>query len=108
MNPVFRLAFFFLVLSFTENALGEDLSLALYREVIAVGRQCAQGKSGSQVIPCYVRASPKKCEKQVYEALSKSPDGWYEAHRPWAYCIASCIDAGFLSRTLGECRRELK
>lgn len=108
MNPVVRLTFFFLVLLLTEQALAEDPGFVFYREVLAVGRQCAKGKSGSQVFSCYVKASPKKCEKQVYEAFAKNDEPWYEAHRYWAYCIASCVDAGFLSRNLGECTRELK
>ena len=110
MNPTIRLAFMLLVLLLVKPAMGaeEDLGLALNREVVAVGRQCAQGKSGSQVISCYVKASPRKCEPQVYEAFTKSDEAQSEARRAWAYCVASCIDAGFWSRSLGECTRELK
>ena len=110
MNPTIRLTFMFLVLLLVKPVMGaeEDLGIALYREVVAVGRQCAQEKSGSQVISCYVKASPKKCEQQVYEAFTKSDEARSSARRAWAYCVASCLDASFWSRSLGECTRELK
>jgi hypothetical protein len=86
----------------------EDLGMAMYRQVIAVGRECAKGKSGSQVVSCYVRASPKKCEAYVYPALAQYADERLTAQHAWAYCVSSCLDASAWSRNFGECSRELK
>ena len=109
MKPVIRLASGLLFLMLIEHATAaEDLGMALYREVIAVGRGCAKEKSGSQVIACYVRASPKKCESYVYAAFTKQDEEQSSARRTWAYCVSSCLDASAWSRSVGECARELK
>jgi hypothetical protein len=89
-------------------AAGEDRGMALYREVVEVGRQCAKENPGSQVISCFVRASPKKCESYVYSAFTQEEDAQSSAKRAWAYCVASCLNANFWSRNFGECARELK
>jgi hypothetical protein len=109
MRRAIQLASLLLSLLFIHQAFGaEDLGMAMYRQVVAVGLECARGKSGSQVVSCYVRASPKKCEAYVYPALAQYDDERLTAQRAWAYCVSSCLDASAWSRSFGECSRELK
>ena len=98
-----------LILLSLERVIGaEDQGIAFYREVLAVARGCAEGKSGSAVVSCYVRASPQKCETEVYEAMTRQGQARSSARRAWAFCVASCLDAGLWSRSFGECSRELR
>jgi hypothetical protein len=109
MRRVMPLASLLLSLLFIHQAIAaEDLGIAMYRQVVAVGLECARGKSGSQVVSCYVRASPKKCEPYVYPALVQQNDERFTAQQAWAYCVASCLDASAWSSRFGECSRELK
>lgn len=109
MKRAIQLASLLLSLLFIRQAIAaEDLGMAMYRQVVAAGLECAKGKSGSQVVSCYVRASPKKCEAYVYAALTQQDDERLTAQHAWAYCVASCLDASAWSRSFGDCSRELK
>lgn len=85
----------------------DDPGTILFNEVLKVADQCATNKSGTQVISCYVKASPKKCESVVLSHFVGLNAG--QQYTPaWYFCVASCVDAGVWSRTFGECSRELK
>lgn len=84
-----------------------DRGAALFKDVINAGKQCASENTGTQVISCFARASPKKCESIVYAHFANLAGG-HEYTPAWAYCVASCADAGAWSRNFGECSRELK
>lgn len=91
-----------------QSAEAQDRGMEFYEEVVKIGQSCAAGKSGTEVISCFSRASPKKCESHVYQAFTQQDDALYAARRAWAFCVASCVDAGIWSSNLGECKRELK
>jgi hypothetical protein len=104
----FRIPFFvlFLLLGYAPIAHSEDRGRQLFNEVINNAKECAAGKSGSEVLNCYIRATPKKCQQHVIEYFSREEKD--EARRAWFFCVASCADAGLWSANLGECSRELK
>lgn len=81
-----------------------DRGLELFKDVLAKGRECEAGKTGSEVVSCYVKASPSKCESYVYEVYSRRNNA---ARQAWRLCVAMCADAGLWSRTYGECSRDL-
>jgi hypothetical protein len=104
----FRIPFFvlLLLLGYGAFAHSEDRGKQLFDEVVGKAKECAAGKSGSEVSNCYIRATPKKCQPHVINLLSREEKD--EARRAWYLCIASCADAGFWSANFGECSRELK
>ena len=86
----------------------QDRGMDFYREVVRIGQDCASGKAGTEFISCFSRASPKKCESNVYQAFTQQDDALDAARRAWAFCVASCVDADLWSSNFGECKRELK
>lgn len=98
----------FMALAFSAIAIrAEDAGVALFREVIKVGRECAQKTTGPKKISCFAMASPKKCESIVYTHFGNLGEE-NESINPWVFCVASCADAGAWSRTFGDCSRSLK
>lgn len=87
-------------------ALPADKGQKLITDVIAKGKECAERKAGTEAISCYVKATPSKCESHVYQVFSQF-ENRAGALRAWYLCISTCADAGFWSRTYGECAREL-
>lgn len=110
MRPVKLLAVVLCVLASQMHGLShaEDLGYSFFREVTAVSQKCASGKTTSEAISCYVRAAPKKCESKVHDVFAQRDEARQAAQRALYFCVASCLDAGFFSRTLGECARDLK
>ena len=86
----------------------QDKGPEFFQTVIKNAKGCKTGMSGSEVVYCYVKASPKKCESQVYEFFARSGDDKSQARRAWYFCVASCLNASFLSRSFGDCAREIK
>ena len=70
--------------------------------VLERARSCVTAKEFSPVALCFLKSTPKKCQPLVYDALlgSRNKQQWY-------LCVISCGDAGWYSRTFGECSREL-
>ena len=60
-------------------------------------------KDGGIYLKCWSKASPAKCESLLYEALAEKG----EKMRAWRLCVSTCADAGYSSKTSGECRSEL-
>lgn len=85
-------------------ATAQDKGLELFQTVMENAKRCAAGKSGSEVSSCYVKATPAKCESQVYEYLARRGD---RPQHAWYFCVASCADAGFWSQSFGDCAREI-
>ena len=75
--------------------------------VIENVKRCLAGKPESDVISCYVKAMPAKCETQVYEFFARRGDNKSEARRALFFCVASCAKVGFWSRSFGDCAREI-
>lgn len=91
-------------LSFCTSYCYSNRGLELFKDVLAKGRECEAGKTGSEVVSCYVKASPSKCESYIYEVYSRRNNA---ARQAWRLCVATCADAGLWSRTYGECARDL-
>lgn len=85
----------------------QDKGSELFQTVTENAVRCAVGKSGSEFVSCYVKATPAKCESQVYEYFARRGDNKNEAQRAWYYCVTSCAEAGFWSRSFGDCAREI-
>lgn len=83
------------------TAIAQDKGRELFQTVLENARQCVS-KSRSEIIACYVKATPAKCESLVYEFLDNR-----RRLRPWYFCVASCADAGYWSRTFGDCARDI-
>ena len=60
-------------------------------------------QSGGLPAECWSKASPAKCDSLVYAALVEKGDKFIQ----WHLCASTCTDAGYWSRTFGECRTEL-
>jgi len=89
------------------TATAQDKGLELHQTVIENAQRCAADKSGSEVISCYVKATPAKCESQVFQYFARRGDDKSEAGHAWRICVASCADAGFWSRSFGDCARDI-
>ena len=98
----------FVVSAFLPVAVAAQEEGKFFQTVIANATKCTAGKVESEVISCYVKATPAKCEAQVYEFFARHGDNKSEARRAWYYCIESCADAGFWSRSFGDCVRKIK
>ncbi|MDP1635500.1 MAG: hypothetical protein Q8L69_12570 [Gallionellaceae bacterium] len=96
-----------ILLAIALPALSEDKEQKLIADVFAKGKECAEGKSGTEVVSCYVKATPSKCQSQVYRVFSRF-ENKMEARRAWYLCISTCADAGFWSRKYGECARDFE
>ena len=70
--------------------------------VLERARSCVTAKEFSPVALCFLKSTPKKCQPLVYDALLGSGN-----KQQWYLCVISCGDAGWYSRTFGECSREL-
>lgn len=82
----------------------EDAGKQLYFEVVENGKQCASGKSGTDRLNCFIKATPKKCQTLVVNYFADNEKD--EARRAWFYCVASCAGEGVWSNTFGDCSRE--
>ena len=60
-------------------------------------------QSGGKAAECWSKATPAKCESLVYAALTEKG----EKLRAWYLCTSTCTNAGYWSRTFGNCRTEL-
>ena len=78
-----------------------------FQTVVANATKCAAGKTGSEAVSCYVKATPAKCELQVYEFFARHGDHKAHARNAWYYCVESCADTGFWSRSFGDCARKI-
>jgi len=85
------------------TASAQDEGRELFRTVVDDAKRCLAGKSRTEQISCYVKASPAKCESHVYEWVARRGAA---SQRAWYLCVASCADAGFLSRSFGSCARD--
>ena len=76
----------------------------LFRIVVGNAGRCASGKRKvEEVLKCFLDASPKGCASQVRDQFA----GREGAPRAWFFCVAECASAGFFSRTLGNCSRNI-
>jgi hypothetical protein len=69
--------------------------------VLERAESCATAEEFSPPL-CFLKSTPKKCQSFVYDALFGSGN-----KRQWYLCVISCADAGWYSRTFGECSRDL-
>jgi hypothetical protein len=102
------LLFALVLIVFMQSVEAQDRGMNFYREVLKTGQICRAGKSGTDVISCFTRASPKKCESSVFQASTREDDARVAAESAWVFCVASCVDAGVWASNFGECRRDLK
>ena len=70
--------------------------------VLERARSCVTAEEFSPSALCFLKSTPKKCQPLVYDALLGSGN-----KQQWYLCVISCGDAGWYSRTFGECSREL-
>lgn len=76
-----------------------------FDQVRAAARSCVAAHGFEHRLDCYQAASPRGCHAQAENLLA---DPARRARQnAWYYCVVSCADANFLSRTLGSCRREI-
>ena len=61
-------------------------------------------QNDGELAACWSKASPEKCKPLVYAALIEKGDKM----RAWYLCTTTCFDAGYWSRTFGECKTELE
>jgi hypothetical protein len=69
----FRIVVFvlFLLIGYGAFAHSEDRGKQLFDKVVGSAKECAAGKSGSEVTTCYIKATPKKCQQHVINLLSR-------------------------------------
>ncbi|MGL4579664.1 MAG: hypothetical protein ACRCVP_12305 [Shewanella xiamenensis] len=89
------------------TALAQNLEREAYDQVVANAKKCSEGViSGQKRINCWVKAAPEKCENIVLDMFHDRMNRL--KHRKKLYsCVATCVDAGFLSRKFGQCSTSL-
>jgi len=90
------------------SAFGNNEGKVLFDEVLSNAQNCAKVKTGSDFIQCYINATPKKCEKEMMDALATRGDEKSNVRRKLFMCISTCANASFFSRNWGECSRNIK
>ncbi len=65
IRSTYRVFLFALLIVTACPAWPGDRGLELFKDVLAKGRECEAGKTGSEVVSCYVKASPSKCESYI-------------------------------------------
>ncbi len=73
-----------------------------WNAVLERARSCAKAREFSPPVLCFLKSTPKKCHSVVYDALLGGGE-----KRKWYLCVISCADAGWYSRTFGDCSRDL-
>lgn len=89
-------------------AQAQDPGLKFYSEVLKVAQACASGKSGTEQILCYTKATPNKCESEIRQMIASDGNDRSTAMKSWQICVASCADASIWSSEFGECSREIE
>ena len=77
-----------------------DAATDLFRNVLTNANLCAYGKDIAQRTDCYINAAPKKCEAESRKFLATQ-------NREFFVCVSSCVNAGVISNSVGECSRDL-
>lgn len=95
----FKAACIALALSLPFSALADEAA-EFFKNVLDNANLCAYGKDRAARTDCYIKAAPDKCENEAIKFLATQS-------RELFYCAASCVNAGFASRSIGECSREL-
>jgi len=71
-------------------------------EISEAIRDCRE--SGENPIVCIQEASPARCQVEARNYIARTP----RAYQAWIVCLRSCAGAGWLSETVGDCRRARK
>jgi hypothetical protein len=79
-----------------------DQAKTTFEKVRESANRCIFEKKGTY-IKCYMRATPKKCEKLMTDWLASRGDNKMESLIKLRICFSTCDDASIFSRMLGEC-----
>lgn len=75
----------------------------LYDDYLSSVRVCSEQLStGQSKVSCWVNAAPERCETIVLDMFYDRANR-REYRRKLYACIATCSDAGFISKTFGSC-----
>ena len=78
-----------------------DPAQHLFKSVLDNARLCSyQSNDAATRTDCLIKAAPQKCEAEARKFLATQ-------NRELFFCVASCVNAGFTSRSFGECSRKL-
>jgi hypothetical protein len=92
------------LLAFPVWSADQDKGREYFKQSLEAAHTCKDKYKGTELMSCWIRAFPKKCESEGFKALGQRTTAASNAH---FVCVVSCSDAEFWSKHYGECSREL-
>lgn len=108
INMIIRLSLLvFFCFTTAVNVQANDVEKEAYNRVVESAKTCSeQVSSGQSKINCWVKAAPAKCGSIVLDMFHDRKNRIQHRNKLYS-CIATCVDAGFISRNFGQCSSDL-